>query len=389
MPWRRLTPLLICNLAIFVDVTASGILSPAIPQFAAVFNASEADMGYAFSVFSVTFLLTALPLGLLVERTGRSGLGVGTGMLNVMVAATIMANATNIWMFVIAQALFGSGSAITWIAGQPLAARIARTLPNKGFWISSMTVATALGFITGPIIGSIQDLSLPFYIYAAMAGFAALAAFSLLRGEPGVNETTLRQYAAVLRNPRIQAALLAALVLFMCLGVIEVMFPLFLDTQGYGKSDMGLLLFTYALGMSLTQPLVARWFNRLGLIVPNAVGLFGSATALVVMILGVSYPALLLIFFLNGIFHGTIMSGTMVIVDDSSLPGEHALGFAVWNLAFAVGYLIGPALAGTLVEVTRDWNTAAGGLRAPFLFFALVTLLSIPVFAALKVRARR
>src|SRR5665811_2175165 len=106
-----------------------------------------------------------------------------------------------------------------------------------------------------------------------------------------------------------------------------------------------------------------------------------------VMILGVSYPALLLIFFLNGIFHGTIMSGTMVIVDDSSLPGEHALGFAVWNLAFSVGYLVGPALGGTLVGVTREWSTV-GGLRAPFLFFALLTLLSIPAFAALKVRGR-
>src|SRR5660397_289751 len=40
MPWKRLIPLLpllICDLAIFVDVTAAGIMSPAIPQFAAIF----------------------------------------------------------------------------------------------------------------------------------------------------------------------------------------------------------------------------------------------------------------------------------------------------------------------------------------------------------------
>src|SRR5660398_220273 len=217
MPWKRLIPLLpllICDLAIFVDVTAAGIMSPAIPQFAAIFNASEAAMGYAFSAFAATFLVTALPLGLVVERTGRSGLLVGTGMVSIMIGALLLANAGTIWLFVIAQALYGLGSAATWIAGQPLAARVARTSPNKGLGITSMTVATALGIIVGPIIGSISDLGLPFYIYAAMAGITALAAFSLLRGEYEVTETNLRQYAVVIRNSRIQAALLGVMVLF-------------------------------------------------------------------------------------------------------------------------------------------------------------------------------
>jgi len=390
MPWKRLIPLLpllICDLAIFVDVTAAGIMSPAIPQFAAIFNASEAAMGYAFSAFAATFLVTALPLGLVVERTGRSGLLVSTGMVSIMIGALLLANAGTIWLFVIAQALYGFGSAATWIAGQPLAARVARTSPNKGLGITSMTVATALGIIVGPIIGSISDLSLPFYIYAAMAGITALAAFSLLRGEYEVTETNLRQYAVVIRNSRIQAALLGVMVLFLCVGVIEVMFPIYLSTQGYGKSDMGLLLLISAVGMLLTQPLVARWLSRIGLLIPNMVGLFGSAAVLVAMITGVSYGALLLLFLLNGVFHGIILSGSMMIIDDSSLPGEHALGFAVWNLAFSVGYLVGPALGGTLVGVTREWSTV-GGLRAPFLFFALLTLLSIPAFAALKVRGR-
>src|SRR5680860_1399500 len=100
----------------------------------------------------------------------------------------------------------------------------------------------------------ICDLSLPFYIYAAMAGITALAAFSLLRGEYEVTETNLRQYAVVIRNSRIQAALLGVMVLFLCVGVIEVMFPIYLSTQGYGKSDMGLLLLISAVGMLLTQP---------------------------------------------------------------------------------------------------------------------------------------
>src|SRR5665811_1717781 len=100
MPWKRLIPLLpllICDLAIFVDVTAAGIMSPAIPQFAAIFNASEAAMGYAFSAFAATFLVTALPLGLVVERTGRSGLLVSTGMVSIMTGALLLANAGTIW----------------------------------------------------------------------------------------------------------------------------------------------------------------------------------------------------------------------------------------------------------------------------------------------------
>ncbi|MHB0981478.1 MAG: hypothetical protein ACYC5Q_15660 [Thermoleophilia bacterium] len=88
----RLDPrviLAVCGLAIFIDVAGTGIVIPAIPEFASLFGASEAGMGLAFSMFAVAFLLSVLPLGAVVGRTGRIDLVVGAGMAFLALAAGI------------------------------------------------------------------------------------------------------------------------------------------------------------------------------------------------------------------------------------------------------------------------------------------------------------
>ncbi|MCZ7663262.1 MAG: MFS transporter [Thermoleophilia bacterium] len=384
---RALTALLICDLAIFVDVVGSGIVIPAIPQFAQIFGASEGAMGYAFSAFAVGFLLTALPLGVLVDRTGRSGLVVGAGMVSIVLAGVLFATATSLWTFAAAQALHGVGSAAAWVSGQPLAARIAQNMPRRGVWFGSITIAMGLGLIAGPLIGSIGELRLPFVIYIVMAAIAALLAFWLLRHERAPGTARGLEYLAVLRNPRVLAACLAVMVLYAGVGMSEVLFPLFMDARGYPKSGIGVLFFALALAMSLTQPLVTHWLDRVGHSRPSVAAFVVVAATLSAMVLGDTYATWVPVFVFLGVATGILVSGSMMIIAAGSRAGEHGLGYAAWNFSFSIGYLVGPALGGALVELTRGWG-AVGGLRAPFFVLSLLTLVSVPLFRMLMGRGR-
>lgn len=379
--------LAVCGLAIFTDVVGSGIVIPAIPEFATLFGASEAGMGYAFSMFGLAFLVSVLPLGVLVDRTGRIDLIVGAGMALVACAAVSFALASSIWVFSLGQAFHGVGSAATWVAAQPLAARLAAQGKRQGLWLSAITISMGLGLAAGPLIGAIGGLRTPFLLYLALAVGAAVLAVVALRGQVAGERFVGLRYRVVLANPRIAAACLAILVLYFGIGALEVLFPLHMSVHGFEKSGIGILFFWLAIFLVGSQVLAGRWIDRIGPVAPTVASFVVIAAMLPLAVFGASFKAWIPIFMVLGVATGIPVSATMILIANSSRAGERGVAYALWNFSFSVGYLIGPALGGTLAEVARGWS-GAGGLRLPFFVLAGVTLAAAPVFARLARRGR-
>ncbi len=379
--------LAVCGLAIFTDVVGSGIIIPAIPEFATLFGASEAGMGYAFSMFAFAFLVSVLPLGALVDRTGRVDLIVGAGMVLVACAAVSFTLASSIWVFSLGQAFHGVGSAATWVAAQPLAARLAARGRKQGLWLSVITITMGLGLAVGPLIGAIGGLRTPFLLYLALACGATVLAVATLRGQDAGERFVGLRYRAVLRNPRIAAACLAILVLYFGIGVLEVLFPLHMSAHGFEKSGIGVLFFWLAIFLVGSQLLAGRWMDRIGPVAPTVVSLVVIAAMLPLSVFGTSFKAWIPVFMILGVATGIPVSATMMLIANSSRAGERGVAYALWNFSFSIGYLIGPALGGTLAEATRGWGPV-GGLRLPFFVLAAVTLAAAPVFARLARRER-
>jgi MFS family permease len=377
----------VCGLAIFIDVAGTGIVIPAIPEFASLFGASEAGMGLAFSMFAVAFLLSVLPLGAVVGRTGRIDLVVGAGMAFLALAAVSFALAPSIWVFSLGQAFHGVGSAATWVSAQPLAARLAAGGRRQGIWFSVITIAMGLGLVAGPLIGVVGGLRTPFVIYLVLACAAAVTAVVTLRGQ-GVGERSARtRYRTVLRNPRVLAACLVILVLYAGVGMLEVLFPLYMSTQGFEKSGIGVLFFWLAVFLAGSQPFTGRWIDRIGPVTPTVVSLVAIAVLLPLSAFGASFATWIPVFMILGVATGIPVSATMMLIAAGSRAGERGVAYALWNFSFSIGYLIGPALGGTLAQSARGWGEAAG-LRFPFFVLAAATLAAAPVFARLA-RHRR
>ncbi len=374
--------LAVCALAIFTDVVGSGIILPAIPEFAQLFGASEAVMGYAFSTFALAFLLSVLPLGRLVGITGRADLVVAAGMLSMVVAGICFVRADTVWAFVLGQAFHGVGSAGAWVAAQPLAARMAREKAKAGLWFSAITVAMGLGLVIGPLVGAIGDLRTPFFVYIAIAATAVVAALLVLPGAHGPPDGRVIRYRATLKNRQVMSACLAIFTLYLGIGVLEVVFPLFMDLHGSEKGGIGVLFFWLAVFLVGSQPLAGRWLDRIGPVTPVVVALAAAVPLFSLAVLGTTFAYWMPVFMLIGIAMGVPVSASMMIISSSARPGEHAAAYALWNFSFSIGYLIGPAAGGLLADVSFDWPVV-GGLRLPFFVFSAFALVSIPLFRRL------
>jgi len=380
---RRADPRLVlgaCGLAIFTDVVGTGIVIPAIPTFAAMFDASEADMGFAFAMFALAFLVSVLPLGALVDRTGRIDLIVGAGMVLVALAAVSFALASSIWVLSLGQAFHGAGSAATWVAAQPLAARLASGGKRRGLMLSAITIAMGLGLVAGPLVGAIGGLRTPFVLYLGLACVAAVTSVVVLRGQGGGERSGGMQYRTVLRNPRVAAACLAILVLYLGIGALEVLFPLFMDANGVEKSGIGVLFFWFAVFLVGSQPFAGRWMDRIGPVTPTVASLVVVAAMLPLSVIGAGFAAWIPVFMVLGVATGIPISATMLLVATSTRAGERGAAYALWNFSFSIGYLIGPALGGALAVWAGAWGDVAG-LRFPFFVVSAVTLIAAPTFA--------
>lgn len=376
---RRTAVLVVCGLAIFTDVVGVGVVVPAIPQFAALFGASEAALAYAFSAFSLAFLLTALPLGYVVDRWGRAGLVTFVGMAGVAAAALSFAYADRLWIFALGQAFRGVGSVATWVGAQPLVARIAGESKGRGMGMGIVTLAMGLGLVFGPALGSLDGLRTPFVAYLGLAVVAAVLVLIVLRGERTHTGAPGFHYGSLLRRRPMQGACLVVLVLYAGIGMMEVLFPFYMDSLGYAKSGIGLLFVLLATTMTASQPLVGRWIGRVGTTTPIAAGLVLVALLLTLMSVGRSLVAWAPVFLVLGIAVGMGVSASMFLVAAETRPEERGAAYGLWNFSFSVGYLIGPVVGGTLAQFTAGGGFFSG-VRAPFVgFSAIFILMLIPI----------
>jgi DHA1 family solute carrier family 18 vesicular amine transporter 1/2 len=375
---RRRSILLVCGLSLFVDVVGSGIVVPAVPEFAALFGASDAAMGYSFAAFAAAFLLAILPLGYIVDRTGNNQVVVVGGLVSITAAALCFASAESIWVYSLGHALHGAGSAAVWVAAQPLAARVIGASERIGLWFSSITIAMGLGLVVGPIIGIIGTFRTPFWIYVALAGGSCLLAAAVLRGTRAPDHVFEYHVWTVLRNRWVAAAGAAVFVLYAGIGMAEVLFPLYMDALGYSKSGIGALFALLALVMVVSQPLAGRWIDRVGPWFPAGLGLAFVAVTMAVAALGSSYFVWAPSFGLMGLAVGVPVSASMVMIATGSLAAHHGAAYSVWNFSFALGYLLGPVLGGTIAHAAALWGAGeAGSLRIPFLAYSVCVLLAL------------
>ncbi len=364
-----------------------GVVAPAIPLLATQFGVSATAAGAVVSAFALMRLLSGLGAGRLVDAVGeRTGLTVGIAV--VAVSSLLAGLAQSYPQLLILRGVGGVGSAVFGVAAVSLVLRVAaRRVRARA--MSVYRTGFLVGGIVGPAVGgAVLGISLraPFFLYAGSLVLAGVVAMVFVaRPAPAVDteadgvtgeqqgadpaaapqeisepEPTLR---TVIRTREYQAALVANFAEGLSVfGIRSAVVPL-LIVEGLGAAPgwVGVAFLISSLVQTALMLPAGRWADLAGRRRTLVTGAIVAAGGLVLLGFGGSLVLALVamaVFGAGAAFLGTV-PGALV----GDVAGRRSgTVVAVFNMASDLGAVIGPVLAGALVD--RGSFGAAFGLGA-------------------------
>jgi MFS transporter, FSR family, fosmidomycin resistance protein len=169
---------------------------------------------------------------------------------------------------------------------------------------------------------------------------------------------------------------LAHMVTDIYLPVITTMLPLLILTYGYSYFLAGLLVTSYNITSSLTQPLFGWASDRLGFQIHIAVSLLISGVFISLMGLTGNYPLLLFFAALAAIGHSSFHPAALSLVSRIASNLNRGKITSIFVVGGNLGYAIGPLLAGAAIAYAGLPGTVL--LIIPALVMAVILRWFVP-----------
>jgi MFS family permease len=365
---RRL--LLLVSTIIFVDALLFTALTPLVPAYADEFDLSKAGAGLLVGAYGAGAVLGGIPGGLAAAKWGPKRAVIG-GLLLLAFASFAFASAGTALALGLARFLQGISSTATW-AGALSWISIEAPRERRGEAIGATFGVAVFGAVIGPVFGGVAKLAgidLSFTVVGAvvlvLAGLAALGGAS--RSQPIAFDGLTR----ALRDTRYLGGLWLNMLPAILFGVLLVLTPLALDSAGWGAFAIAAVFFGAGLVEVVLNPVLGRFSDRVGRLVPIRASLAASAVMAAALASASSAVAIAALVCVASISFGSLYTPSMSLASHRADAAGLAQGlaFGVVNTAWACGELIGPTLGGALAESAGD--------AAPYLVGASLCALTL------------
>ena len=360
-----------------MDLVGFGIVIPVLPLYAEDFGASPAVATAVLATFSAAQMAAAPLWGRLSDRIGRKPVLI-VALVGSAAGSLVTGLAGALWVLFLGRALDGA-SGSSYAVGQAAVADLAEPADRPRL-LGLLAAAFGLGFVVGPLIGSLAALGsreLPFFVAAGLAALNALVALVRL---PSGSRTGASSDAhglgplAVLGGaaPAMRRLALLAFVGMAGFAGFESTFAMLVDRRFPQLDDPSIYGLFASIGLVMVvvhTRLVGTANDRLGTSRALRTSLFLVSFGMLVLALGGAWVgltvALLLLVLGQGLFGPTLSAATVETV------GEDARGAALGlqQSAGALGRIVGPLGAGVL------FGQVATG--APYLVGALLAATAI------------
>ncbi|MBA3788274.1 MAG: MFS transporter [Actinobacteria bacterium] len=365
---RRL--LVLVSSIVFVDAMLFGALAPLVPGYADEFGLSKAGAGLLVGAFGAGALVGGIPGGIAAMRFGPKR-AVVLGLLLLAVASFGFSLASGPWALGLARFVQGLSSTTTW-AGALAWLTVASPRSRRGELIGIAFGAAVFGAIIGPMFGAIADAVSIRGTFGAVGALAlALAGWAAARPTPAADPHEPSSLLVALRDRRFLGGLWLNTLPALLFGVMIVLVPLTLDDAGFGAFAIGLVFLGSGLAETVANPLLGRFSDRRGRLLPIRLALAGSILVAAAFAFA-SRPALVVaLVALAAISFGGFYTPGMALVSDraESIGVAQGLGFGIMNTAWALGNMTGPVAGGALAAVAGD--------ALPYLLAAGLCLLTL------------
>ena len=350
---RRL--LILVSSIVFLDTLLFGALIPLIPGFADEFDLTKLQAGLLVGAFGGGALLGGIPGGLIAGRVGPKR-AVIAGLIVLALASFGFALAGSAVALGAARFVQGFSSTLTW-SGALAWISIESPRSRRGEMIGNVLGVAVLGAILGPMLGAAARVTSIRATFVAV-GFvaAALAAAAAAHPRARAERASPGALARALADRAFVAGLWLSALPALMFGVLDVLAPLALDARGLGAVAIGVVFLAAGLAEVGLNPVVGRFSDRRGRLLPIRVAL--SASVIVAGLLAVATQPLViaaLVAAASVSFGGFFTPGMALVSDRAELAGlTQGLAFGVMNTAWAVGALVGPSAGGALAGWSGD-----------------------------------
>jgi MFS family permease len=339
------------------------------PLYLRELGAAPQDIGLVFGAGNIVAALCFIPAGYVADRIGRKPVLVAAWLLSTAGAAAFLPLREWHGAFV-GSALYWSGSIAVPVMIAQLAATTDRRMLGRAigivlgaFWLGNIIGAPFAGAL-GAAIGLRATIGLAVTLFVASSTLVLW-----VRAMPPI---AVRER---LRFPRTFWSLLLITPFAATLSIVSIaLLPVYLrDVAAIPLERIGIYAALVSLGSAVLAPTAGRLADELGA-VP---ALIGSATILtagaaLIALSGRAEPSIMV----AALLLGATQAANPVLaaaVERILPPSRVALGYATYQLAFAVGFGSGGTVAGFLYEAD------------PLLPFLVTVALALPIAATVAV----
>jgi multidrug resistance protein len=346
---------LLVALAISADIIAYSVAVPVLPDIGRRLGASPATIGLLFGSFGITLLLVSIPMGTVSDRSGRKRPMIA-GLVALSIATVVFAfGGTLPWLFA-ARLVQGAADAVTWVVGLALVADLYGPA-ERGRMTGFVMSAASLSYMVGPSAGGwlyeIGGVRMPFLAMAALSTVTLIAwvFVDVPRGVPHQPEAPIRD---ALRARGVAQCAALVVIAAATLSMMEPIGALHLSALGNSPARIGIVFGAAALTNSLLHPLVGRLGDRFGAQTMTIAGLVVCGCVLPLFSLIRSFESALLLVPIQAAAISMPLTPSLAYMADAvaAARGEsHGLAYGVYNVAWAIGLLAGPAIGGYVYEL--------------------------------------
>jgi len=357
-----------------LETLAFFVVSPILPQYVERYGAAYAEIGYFFTVYSLTWVVLQLYTGYLSDRFGKKRF-VFIGLLIYGVSALFLGLAQSFTQLVLFRVLQGVGLGISGPAALGLVAQF----KEKGRSMAFYRTANGAGIIIGPVLGgavAALDISYPFFV-SGLASLIAIVSVQYLKEEKVEAQGVkfFRSLRNMLSTKGIASICVAAFVAELCFAALDIMIPLVGSFLRFSTLWIGVILTSYFLTFTVLQIPIGLLSDKVGRrrLVTSAA--FAGAVPFVILYFSSNPIEMSLALGLLGVALGAVFVQSSAIVAELAPKGKESFYMAFFDAVIDFSFPVMPIILTYFL---------AFGIRAPFLLLMNLMILSGIIFAVKK-----
>lgn len=353
VPWKEIGRVALVSLA---NLTAIGLLLPIFPLWASAVAPTDTEVGLATTLTLGVGLIAARPLaGRWMEGRRRAPVMIAGVLVNTLASALYPLTGS---LAALLALRFLHGVGFGWVTTGAISAMTDLAPPTRrGQMLGYFGAVNALALIVGPGIGSTLHgylgFDAVFYGAAILSGVVVLPLLAL-KEPPKPRLDGKVAFTEALKLPVLRLMALTHFMTYLLHGAVIAFLPKLLHPEGEGTPSVagwmsvGLFFAVQAVAMMGFRIITGRRFDEISR------GAFIGGGRLALMVAGVALGlttspwVLLIAALLYGLGQGAYLPAANALVGDVLPEALRARGFAVFLLAFDLGFACGGMVAGAL-----------------------------------------